>query len=127
MNQINKKINFLYYFSILFFVTTCFYIWNSNNTSKAGLNIGTPRIISVLSPNLGCPLQPPSPNLCLCGTMDTILSYTAGGQGHSLCVPPGMPTSGPPITPSSVGYQLLGNFSQAIPAAMPIGIVGTSF
>lgn len=50
-----------------------------------------------------------------------------GYSAMDVCIPSTLLTSGPPLTPTSIGFQVIGFFMNAIPGpAIPLQITGTS-
>ena len=88
-----------------------------------GLSEGGRIVTVIFSPPP--PVGPIAP--CSSGVYYVSITPYGGANQPILCIPLTMLTVGPPVTPSSVGGQILGLFSVLAPIAAPIGLVGTSF
>lgn len=133
MKNLKNKVNFLFCFSIIFFIIVSFFhflIINNKNKKEAraagGMSIGA--IATVVTP---CPVPGPGCPAagCVPNTYQQVAVVPYGGDlpmaKPFICtltggMVPGL--IGPPIGP---GFTFLGLFAALTPIAIPIGSVGS--
>jgi len=114
MTILKNKINLLFYSSIILFIITCSaHIFNKNKIANAIGSSGGRILAIVLPRSPDC-----TPQMCTCNSayMTTIMPY--GGNDSILCIPVvNIPTTGPTISMSSIGYKILGYWTVVEPTA----------
>lgn len=119
--KIPKKHNLIFIFSIVFFFSACFFhFFAKEKIANAYVFTGSAggRILMVFKtpepPPAGACVGTP----CACSATYTTTIMPAGGNGALFCFPlANIPNYGPPVTPASSGYQILGFWATNAPVA----------
>jgi len=128
MKIIKNKINLLLLFSIIIFIFSNIYFFNSKKaySQSSGLSIGGlgTLITPCPSPGTGCP-----PANCTPNSYQSVTVTPYGGDlpiaMPYICVPNGGMIPGLVGVPLSPGVTFLGLFQALTPAAIPLGTSGS--
>jgi len=122
MKIIKDKLNILLFGAVLIFIITCtLHVFNEKKAAQAqGGSVGG-RIMQVIKtpePEPAGTCTPPG-TPCACSATYTTTIQPAGGACAILCPPTAnTPITGVPISPASVGYQILGFWPTCIGTAI---------
>ena len=106
---LRSKTNIFFYFSIALFIATCVFYTHTKHTIAIGVGSGGGRISATALPRLpDC-----TPQICTCNFTFLAILAQAGGTVMSICpLLSNTPNTGAPLTMASIGWQVMGNFTQ---------------